>query len=102
QELKALWKTLVKLFLPDRFFVDSAKRETYQKLTQAINHAKDSGDLDTLREIANDPEGYIRKQGWASVELATEKEIKSLRHLLEMLQIKTVEVIEATNQLKES
>ncbi len=54
-----------------------------------------------MREIASDPEGFIRKQGWASVELATEKEIKSLRRLLEMLQIKIVEVIEATDQLKE-
>jgi hypothetical protein len=55
-----------------------------------------------LREIANDPEGYIRQQGWASVELADEKEIAALRRLLEMLQIKIVEVIEATNELKES
>lgn len=30
------------------------------KLTQAINHAKDSGDLHTLRAIANDPEGYLQ------------------------------------------
>ena len=92
----------MKLFHPDKFFDDSAKRETYQKLTQAINHAKDTGDLDTLREIANDPEGYIRKQGWAGVDLSDEKEIKALRRLLEMLQIKIVEVIEATDQLKES
>ena len=102
QELKALWKKLVKLFHPDRIFDDPEKRETYKKLTQAINHAKDTGDLDTLREIAADPDGYIRKQGWASVELADEKEIKALRRLLEMLQIKIVEVIEATDQLKES
>ena len=102
KELKALWKKLVKMFHPDKFFDDPAKRETYQKLTQAINHARDTGDMDTLREIANDPEGYIRKQGWASVELAGEKEIKALRRLLEMLQIKIVEVIEATDQLRES
>ena len=102
QELKTLWKKLVKLFHPDRIYDDPAKRETYQKLTAAINHAKDTGDMDTLREIAADPDGYIRKQGWASVELADEKEIKALRRLLEMLQIKIVEVIEATDQLKES
>jgi DNA polymerase-3 subunit epsilon len=102
QELKALWKKLVKLFHPDRVHDDPAKRETFQKLTQAINHAKDTGDLDTLREIANDPEGFIRRQGWASVELETEKEIKALRRLLEMLQIKIVEVIEATNEITES
>ena len=101
-ELKILWKKLVKLFHPDKSFDDPAKRETYLKLTQAINHAKDTGDLDKLREIAGDPEGFIRKQGWASVELGDEKEIKTLRRLLEMLQIKIVEVIEATNAIKES
>jgi DNA polymerase-3 subunit epsilon len=102
QEIKILWKKLVKLFHPDRVHDDPSKRETYLKLTQAINVAKDTGDLDTLREIANDPQAFIRKQGWASVELADEKEIKSLRRLLEMLQIKIAEVIEATNEIKES
>jgi DNA polymerase-3 subunit epsilon len=101
-ELKVLWKKLVKLFHPDRVHDDPAKRETYLKLTQAINVAKDTGDLDKLREIANDPQAFIRKQGWATVELADEKEIKSLRRLLEMLQIKIAEVIEATNEIKES
>ena len=81
---------------PDKFRDDPVKRETYQKLTQAINHAKDTGDIDALREIANDPQAFIHKQGWASVELVDEKEIKALRRLLEMLQIKIVEVIEAT------
>ncbi len=54
-EMKVLWKQLVKLFHPDKILDDPAKRETYQKLTQAINHAKDTGDVDTLREIASDP-----------------------------------------------
>ena len=101
-ELKVLWKQLVKLFHPDKFGDDPLKQETYQKLTQAFNHAKETGDIDALREIANDPQAFIHKQGWASVELADEKEIKALRRLLEMLQIKIVEVIEATIQLKES
>jgi DNA polymerase-3 subunit epsilon len=102
KELKALWKELVKLYHPDHFHDDPEKRDTYQKLTQAINKAKDTGDLDTLREIAADPDAFIRKQGWASVELVDEKEIKALRRLLEMLQIKIAEVIEATNGLRES
>ncbi len=45
RELKILWKKLVKLFHPDRIYDDPNKQETYQKLTQAINHAKDTGDL---------------------------------------------------------
>ena len=101
-ELKVLWKKLVKLFHPDRVYDNPAKRETHQKLTQAINHAKDTGDLDTLREIATDPNAFIRKQGWAGVDLADEREVKALRRLLEMLQIKIIEVIEATGELKES
>jgi hypothetical protein len=102
QELQALFKKLVKLYHPDKSFNDPEKRDTYTKLSQAINHARDIGDLDTLREIASDPEAYIRKQGWASVDLTDEKEIQALRRLLEMLQTKIVEIIEATNQLKES
>jgi DNA polymerase III epsilon subunit-like protein len=101
-ELKALWKKLVKLFHPDRVHDDPEKRETYHKLTQAINQAKDKGDLETLREIASDPEAFIRKQGWASVKLDADKEIKALRRLLEMLQLKIAEVIEATGRLRES
>ena len=30
-----------------------------EKLTAAINHAKDRGDLGTLRQIAGDPHGFI-------------------------------------------
>jgi len=102
REIKILWKKLVKLFHPDRVYDDPRKRETYQKLTQAINYAKDNGDLDTLREIASDPDAFIGKQGWVHVELGVEKEIKSLRRLLEMLQIKIAEVIEATDEIKGS
>ena len=41
-----------------------AEREN-TKLTAAINRAKDSGDIQTLREIADDPHGFILRQGWA-------------------------------------
>jgi hypothetical protein len=42
----------------------NAEREKI-KLTAAINRAKDSGDIQTLREIADDPHGFILRQGWA-------------------------------------
>jgi len=41
------------------------KLETYHRLTAAINRAKDAGDIQTLREIADDPHGFILRQGWA-------------------------------------
>jgi len=77
-ELNRLWKKLVKLYHPDRFAHEEticvhltpalspsdAEREKI-KLTAAINRAKDSGDIKTLREIADDPHGFILRQGWA-------------------------------------
>src|ERR1035438_6136432 len=53
-ELTQLWKKLVKLYHPDRFADEPDKLETYQRLTAAINHAKDNGNIETLREIAED------------------------------------------------
>ncbi len=63
-ELTQLWKKLVKLYHPDRFANEPEKLDTYHKLTAAINLAKDNGDIETLREIAEDPHGFILRQGW--------------------------------------
>ena len=49
----------MKLYPSNRFANEPDKLETYGKLTAAINRAKDSGDLDTLRQIASDPHGFI-------------------------------------------
>ena len=70
EELGSLWKKLVKLYHPDRFAHEPDKLETYNKLTSAINEAKDKGDIATLREIANDPDGFIMRQGWQSLDFS--------------------------------
>ena len=82
-ELTRLWKKLVKLFHPDRFAHEPDKLETYEKLTSAINQAKDNGDIGTLREIANDPHGVILRQGWTGLDFSEEKELAQLRRLHE-------------------
>ena len=46
-EVSRLWRKLVKLFHPDRGAHEPEKQETYHRLTAAINHAKDHGDLAT-------------------------------------------------------
>jgi len=102
EELGSLWKKLVKLYHPDRFAHEPDKLETYEKLTSAINGAKDSGDIATLREIANDPDGFIMRQGWQSLDFSEEKEIKQLRSVYETLQLEIFNVIESLNQLRES
>jgi len=101
-ELTKLWKKLVKLYHPDRFAHELDKLETYAKLTTAINRAKDSGDIATLREIADDPHGFILRQGWASLDFSEEAEVTQLRRLYETLQLEIVAVLESLNQLRES
>ena len=101
-ELGRLWRKLVKLFHPDRFASDPVQQATYEKLTAAINHAKDNGDLATLRKIAEDPQGFILRQGWASLEFADTEQIAQLRRLWESIELEIVRVLEALNALRES
>ena len=101
-ELTGLWKKLVKLYHPDRFAHEPDKLETYHKLTSTINRAKDTGDIKTLREIAEDPHGFILRQGWASLDFSEEVELTQLRRLYETLQLEIITVLETLNQLRES
>jgi hypothetical protein len=101
-ELKSLWRKLVKLFHPDRFADDPEKMATYTKLTAAINTAKDSGDLETLRQIADDPTGYVLRHGWTAIDLGDSDELEQLQKLFNSLEAEIIAVIEATDALKES
>ncbi len=101
-ELAKLWKKLVKLYHPDRFGHDPEKLATYERLTRAINQAKDNGDLGTLRHIANDPNGFILRQGWTNLDFRDEDQVAQLRCLFESLEVEIISVLEATNELKES
>ena len=101
-ELVKLWKKLVKLYHPDRFANEPDKLETYSRLTAAINRAKDKGDLETLRQIADDPQGFILRQGWTNLDFADDEQAAQLRKLWESLEMEILSVIEATNQLRES
>ena len=101
-ELGKLWKSLVKLYHPDRFAHEPAKLETYGKLTAIINRAKDNGDFATLRQIANDPYGFILKQGWAGLDFRDEEQMKKLQELYASLMAEIRSVHEARERLRES
>ena len=101
-ELNRLWRKLVKLYHPDRFAHEPDKLATYEKLTAAINRAKEAGDIRTLREIAEDPAGFILRQGWTGLDFSDEVELAELRRLHESLQLEIIAVIESLEQLKES
>lgn len=101
-ELGKLWKKLVKLYHPDRFAHEPDKLETYSKLTAAINRAKDTGDLETLRQIASDPHAFILRQGWTSLDFREEEEVAHLQKLWESLEREIGSVLQATKALHES
>ena len=100
--MNRLWRKLVKLYHPDRFANEPDKLATYEKLTAAINRAKEAGDIKTLREIAEDPAGFILRQGWTGLDFSDEVELAELRRLHETLQLEIIVVIESLEQLKES
>ena len=101
-KLKQLWKKLVRMFHPDLHEQDPEKRKTYELLTQAINGAKDRGDMELLELIAKDPQAFILNQGWASVSLDPERGLVEMRALYEHLQGKILELIESLDALRAS
>ena len=101
-ELTQLWKKLVKLYHPDRFANEPDKLETYHKLTAAINQAKDTGDIETLREIADDPEGFLLRKGWATLDFSDKEELTQLKRLHETLQKEIAAVTESLKELRGS
>jgi len=101
-ELRKLWKKLVSLYHPDRFAHEPDKLATYEKLTAAIIGAKDRGDIETLRQVAGEPHGFILRQGWASLDFREEEQVARFRQLWESLELEILNVLEATNRLRES
>lgn len=100
RELKSLWRKLVRLFHPDRFAHDAGKLAIFQQLTSEINRARDSGDVQRLREIAQDPNAFLLKQGWGHLDFSDSIEAASLRKLFETLQLQIVLVLDALNELR--
>ena len=95
-----LWKK--RLYHPDRFASEPDKLETYHKLTAAINQAKDTGDIELLREIADDPHGFILRQGWANLDFSDQEELTQLRRLHETLQKEIAAVTQSLADLRAS
>jgi hypothetical protein len=100
--LKQLWKKLVRMFHPDLHEHDPEKRKTYERLTQAINEARDRGDIELLESIAKDPQAFILEQGWAAVSLDGSQGLLELRSLYEHLQARILELIETLDELRAS
>jgi DNA polymerase-3 subunit epsilon len=101
-ELKSLWKKLVRLYHPDRFANQPEKLATYTQLTSAINKAKEDGNISILRQIANDPHGFILRAGWVGLDFEDAVESKNLRRLADTLQLEIVSIMDMINELHDS
>jgi hypothetical protein len=72
------------------------------RIPRALLSGGARGDLDTLRQIASNPHGFILRQGWASLDFREEEHAARLGKRLESLEMEILSVLEATNQLRES
>lgn len=102
REIKELWRKLVKAYHPDRHAGEPEKQERYDQLMQAINRARDDGDIETLREIADDPGSFARRQGWGRLDVGDDEDPVRLRRTLDGLRRQIVTLLDALQALYES
>ncbi|NCA90161.1 MAG: exonuclease [Gammaproteobacteria bacterium] len=102
QELKGVYKKLVLLYHPDRYAHEPEKQAIYERLTQEVNTARDRGDIERLREIAEDPNGFLLRQGLGSLDFSDEAELAKLRALYETLQERILGLLDELERLRES
>ena len=82
--------------------MEPEKKTIFESLASTINQARDEGNIELLREIADDPNGFMLRQGWGALDLTEEVEIKALRKLYVSLQLEIVNLLEMLNRLHES
>ena len=101
-ELKTLFRSLVRLYHPDRHTHDPERQAIHERLMQMINQAHDQGDIARLREIAHDPNAFLARQGLGGLDFADDADLTKLRQLYESLQVRLLVTLEELAQLRES
>ena len=99
-EIKEIHRKLVRLFHPDRHVGDTEKQKAYTHIMSEVNHARDTGNIDKLREISDDPESYMAKHNLGKIDLSDDEDVVSLQKLYEALQAKIIEIIEEIDDLR--
>jgi DNA polymerase-3 subunit epsilon len=101
-EIKQLWRRLVRVFHPDSVVGDPAMQRAYERLVAEINRARDAGDIEKLRDIERDPEGFVARQGWGALSLDENEDLTALVRLYDFLQGQILELIGSLDDLKAS
>lgn len=92
----------MRLYHPDRYAHDPEKQELYTRLTSEINRARDRGEIQRLREIAEDLDGFLAREGLGGLNLDDDSDLKKLRALYDSLQARIMELLETLDELRES
>ena len=101
-EIKSIYRKLVKLYHPDRYQSDQEKKKNYEKLLAVINEAREKGNIEILRKIVLNPEAFMTEQGWDKIDFEIEETIEELQKRYEALEIEIVKMLETLNSLRES
>lgn len=101
-QLKDLYRKLVKLYHPDLVRTNEAKARAYSSLMAIINDAKARMDIDLLREIAADPSAFMKKHALGELSREDFDEVDSMIDLYQSLQSRILETIAAIDELRES
>lgn len=100
-EAKSIWQKLVHLFHPDKVANNPEQQQAYENLLAIINDARDTGNITLLREIADDPDGFMQRHGWASLSnLKSRKTLHTLNQIYESISLQILNVIQETDDLR--
>ncbi|HEX5398190.1 MAG TPA: hypothetical protein VFY06_04005 [Verrucomicrobiae bacterium] len=98
--LAGVWETLVKLIQPGRFDSEPANLEAFRKLMAGIERAKGDGDLKTMRDIAEDPQGFLLRQGCVSLDFTDPEDLPQMQQLHDALQKEIAAVAGSLEELR--
>lgn len=101
-ELKSIYRSLMKLYHPDKRALSESENKTYHLLSAEINRAKNSGEIATLRRIACDPGAFIAQQGWKALGEPGPETQDGLAVRLQSLEADLVGCLDALNRLRSS
>jgi hypothetical protein len=102
EQIKRVWRKLAGLCHPDRFARDPERHALYARLMTVINGARDSGDLALLQEISENPEAYMQRQGWGTLNLSELGDGDNLRATLAAIEADIRARQDAIRQFRES
>lgn len=102
REIKTLFRSLVRLYHPDRYAHDPERQAIHERLMQLINHARDHGNIERLREIAHDPNAFLERQGLGTLDFSDDADLTKLSQLHDALQVRILTKLEDLVRLRES